>query len=47
MPIKKAKVSEKKKTKIFDMKSYIPVKLIENGEKSKSASTLIQALCIT
>ena len=45
MPIKKAKLSEEKKT--FDMKCFIQVKLIENDEKSKSASTFIQALCIT
>ena len=47
MPIKKAKVSEKKKTKTFDMKRFIQVKLIENDEKSKSAITFIEALCIT
>ena len=45
MSIKKAKVSEKKKTKTFDMKCFIPANLFENDEKSKSACTFIRALC--
>ena len=35
MPTKKTKVSEKKKTKTFDMKCFIQVKLVENDEKVK------------
>ena len=35
MPTKKTKVSEKKKTKTFDMKCLIQVTLIENDKKVK------------
>ena len=47
MPKKKTKISEKKKTKTFNMKCFIQVDLVENDEKSKSDSTFIQALRIT
>jgi len=43
---KKTKISEKKKTKTFNMKCFIQVDLVENDEKSKSARTFIQALII-
>ena len=46
MPIKKQKYL-KKENQIFDIKCFIQVKLIENDEKSKSAITFIEALCIT
>jgi len=43
---KKTKISEKKKTKTFNIKCFIQVDLVENDEKSKSARTFIQALII-
>ena len=46
MPIKKTKISEKRKTKTFNMKCFIQIDLVENDEKSKSARTFIQALII-